>query len=171
MRNILLILLFCMAPMVCAQDVSFYDERQIGSQIINAFCQDADNFIWLGTRQGLRRFDGSHFIAYYHSGLDSASLADNEIHSLCVDRSGCLWIGTANGLQRYVPENDNFRLVSFQGMNQKGRIHDIIQLDDGKIVCVVANAGIFWVDAQTMKGYPLLTESDVFNPSNSLFLV
>ena len=170
MRNILLILLFCMAPMVCAQDVSFYDERQIGSQIINAFCQDADNFIWLGTRQGLRRFDGSHFIAYYHSGLDSASLADNEIHSLCVDRSGCLWIGTANGLQRYVPENDNFRLVSFQGMNQKGRIHDIIQLDDGKIVCVVANAGIFWVDAQTMKGYPLLTESDVFNPSNSYSL-
>ena len=110
------------------------------------------------------------FVAYYHSGQDSTSLADNEVHSLCVDRSRRLWVGTANGLQCYVPENDAFRLVTFQGVSLKGRIHDIIQLDNGDIVCVVANVGIFRVDAQTMQGYPLWVESDVFTPGNSYSL-
>lgn len=170
MRNILLVCLWCVGQLVCAQNVNFYDDRQIGSQIINAFCQDSDDFIWIGTRQGLRRFDGVDFVAYYHSGQDSTSLADNEVHSLCVDRSRRLWVGTANGLQCYVPENDAFRLVTFQGVSLKGRIHDIIQLDNGDIVCVVANVGIFRVDAQTMQGYPLWVESDVFTPGNSYSL-
>ena len=63
MRNILLVCLWCVGQLVCAQNVSFYDDRQIGSQIINAFCQDSDDFIWIGTRQGLRRFDGVDFVA------------------------------------------------------------------------------------------------------------
>ncbi len=170
MRNILLVLLCCVARMTCAQEVAFYDDRQVGSPIVNAFCQDADNFMWMGTRQGLRRFDGSGFVAYYHSGQDSTSLADNEVHSLCTDRGGRLWVGTANGLQRYVPEDDSFRLVQLQGEDLKGRILDIVRLRDGGLLCAVANVGIFRVDGVAMTAYPVLTESGIFHPSRSCLL-
>ena len=170
MKNILLVLLCCVARMTCAQEVAFYDDRQVGSPIVNAFCQDADNFMWMGTRQGLWRFDGSGFVAYYHSGQDSTSLADNEVHSLCTDRSGRLWVGTANGLQRYVPEDDSFRLVQLQGEDLKGRILDIVRLRDGGLLCAVANVGIFRVDGVAMTAYPVLTESGIFHPSHSCLL-
>ena len=54
MKNILLVLLCCVARMTCAQEVAFYDDRQVGSPIVNAFCQDADNFMWMGTGKGKR---------------------------------------------------------------------------------------------------------------------
>ena len=127
--------------------------------------------MWMGTRQGLRRFDGSGFVAYYHhSGQDSTSLADNEVHSLCTDRSGRLWVGTANGLQRYVPEDDSFRLVQLQGEDLKGRILDIVRLRDGSLLCAVANVGIFRVDGVAMTAYPVLTENGIFHPSHSCLL-
>ena len=79
MKKLLLLLALVVTQVVFAQYTNFYDEGRIGSQVVNAFCQDADGFLWMATRNGLRRFDGSQFVAYYHSGQDSASLADNEV--------------------------------------------------------------------------------------------
>ena len=81
----LIFLLLCITQSVFAQNAIFYDKATIGSQCINVLCQDQNNYLWIGTRNGLRRFDGSQFVSYYHAKQDSTSLADNEIHSLYID--------------------------------------------------------------------------------------
>ncbi len=163
-KNQLIFLLFSIAQSVFAQNALFYDKETIGSQCINALCQDRNNYLWIGTRDGLRRFDGSQFVSYYHAKQDSTSLADNEIHSLYIDDENHLWIGTANGLQRYFPEKDNFQTVTLHTMRTKGRITSIFQRNSGEILCNVSDAGIFSVNPQTMTAYPLITESKFFHP-------
>lgn len=155
--------LWLVVQAIFAQDMNFYDNNRIGSLCVNAFCQDADNYLWMGTQNGLRRFDGSQFTVYYHSGQDSTSLADNEVHSLLLDREQRLWVGTANGLQQYIPESDNFRLVSLRDVDLRGRILRIIQSDNGELLCIVSNVGLFRIDSQAMVAYPVLTESRVFS--------
>ena len=87
---------------------------------LNAVCQDADGFVWMGTDYGLYRFDGVDFKCYLHDESDSASLSDNMVRCLYMDRSGRLWVGTANGLQYYCPQSDNFRPVPIHGVSGVG---------------------------------------------------
>lgn len=62
--------------------------------------QTRDGFLWIGTRDGLVRFDGLNFQLY--SGREAPQLESNQIRALCEDRDGSLWIGTdTGGLVRY----------------------------------------------------------------------
>ena len=70
--------------------------------------QDANNKIWIGTTDGLNRYDGYTFTTYYHTSSDSLSIANNQIISLCTDSKGTSWFGTLVGLSRYNPVTDNF---------------------------------------------------------------
>ena len=53
--------------------------------------------IWLGTRDGLNRYDGYNFKVYKHDPKDPTTLPDNSILSLLEDDSGDLWVGTESG--------------------------------------------------------------------------
>ena len=66
---------------------------------VNAIAQTPDGYLWLGTRDGLARFDGVRFTVFgLRDGLQSV-----EIQTLYVDRRGKLWIGTSGGgLSRWV---------------------------------------------------------------------
>lgn len=163
----LVLIVLCMFTVSYAQNMNFYDNSQIGSLVVNALCQDEDGFIWLGTKDGLRRFDGTQFILYYHNRQDTTSLADNEVTSLLIDKNQCLWVGTVNGLQFYQSESDSFRSVSLSGVDiNKGHILNILQLDNGELLCVVANLGIFSIDRQTMVAHPILIDGYGFNLRN-----
>jgi ligand-binding sensor domain-containing protein/signal transduction histidine kinase len=66
---------------------------------VNAIAQTPDGYLWVGTRDGLARFDGVRFTVFgLRDGLQSV-----EIQTLYVDRRGTLWIGTSGGgLSRWV---------------------------------------------------------------------
>ncbi|MBN2426651.1 MAG: response regulator [Calditrichaceae bacterium] len=83
----------------------------MGLSSTNQHCiaQDKEGFIWIGTDDGLNRFDGHTFKVYRKNPGDSTSLQSNIINCLYVDSRGVLWIGTyAGGLSRYNKEKDNF---------------------------------------------------------------
>src|SRR5579871_1112366 len=65
---------------------------------IRAITQTPDGYLWLGTDEGLARFDGYDFITFTK---DNGSLPSNSITSLLAGHDGNLWIGTPNGLTRY----------------------------------------------------------------------
>jgi signal transduction histidine kinase/ligand-binding sensor domain-containing protein len=65
---------------------------------IRAIAQTRDGFLWLGTDEGLSRFDGYEFVNFTHQ---PDGLPSNSISALLADRDGSLWIGTSNGLTRY----------------------------------------------------------------------
>ena len=64
---------------------------------IRAIAQTADGYLWLGTDEGLTRFDGYDFVTLTK---DSGSLPSNSITALAAGNDGTLWIGTPNGLSR-----------------------------------------------------------------------
>ncbi len=59
--------------------------------------QDHKGFLWLGTADGLDRYDGESFQVFRHSVRDGRSLSSNEVQCLLEDRQHRLWVGTSSG--------------------------------------------------------------------------
>lgn len=85
------------------------DDQQLRDGVITGLAQDASGFLWVGTTEGLVRYDGYRFKAYRHVAGDANSLPGNRIERLFSDRSGRLWIGTyADGVAMYDAASDAF---------------------------------------------------------------
>lgn len=72
-----------------------------------AIFQDNLGQIWIGTRDGLNKYDGSTFTVFRNKTLAN-SISNNDILSIIQDRDGDIWIGTYNGLNRYNPKKNSF---------------------------------------------------------------
>jgi signal transduction histidine kinase/ligand-binding sensor domain-containing protein len=75
---------------------SFTVEDGLSSNNVNAIVQTGDGFLWVGTKEGLLRFDGRHFMPI--SFLQQASPLS--VSALAVAPDGALWVGTGNGVAR-----------------------------------------------------------------------
>jgi diguanylate cyclase (GGDEF)-like protein len=64
---------------------------------IMSILQDQRGFLWLGTEDGLNRYDGSELRHYLHKRTDPASVPSNYIAALAQDRQGRMWVGTDGG--------------------------------------------------------------------------
>jgi len=70
--------------------------------------KDVNGFLWIGTKIGLNRFDGSIFKTYYHDPKNKHTIAGNSILGLTEDSLHNIWIGTDRGLSRYDIKADTF---------------------------------------------------------------
>ena len=66
---------------------------------VTSLLQTRDGYLWIGTSNGLARFDGVRFVTY--RTLDTPELRSNHILTLYEDRHRALWIGTDDGLIRF----------------------------------------------------------------------
>lgn len=76
---------------------------------VTAMCQDSKGYLWLGTRNGLNRYNGSTYTIYSHQIEDSLSLVDNQISCLAEQDGRYLWIGTSRGVSRLSLTTDSIR--------------------------------------------------------------
>ena len=72
-------------------------EHGLPQDTIRAIAQTTDGYLWLGTDEGLARFDGYEF-AVFDKG--SGALPGNSITALAAARDGSLWIGTSTPCSR-----------------------------------------------------------------------
>ncbi len=85
------------------------EDDGLSNTYIQCVIQDRKGFIWVGTPEGLHRYDGRKFKVFKHSQEDKNSLGIGGVFVLCEDKSGVLWIGTGGGgLNRYNPDRENF---------------------------------------------------------------
>ena len=73
-------------------------ENGLSQSTIHSIIQDKFGFIWIGTEDGLNRFDGYNFVVYRNDREDSTSIASNQIRAIIQDSNGNIWVGTENGL-------------------------------------------------------------------------
>src|SRR5215471_13197356 len=87
----------------------FYGEEEgLQNLAVQVVLQDRAGFLWVGTQNGLYRYDGNRFAAFGKAdGLPGA-----RIESLHETIDGTLWVGTRNGLARRV--EDHFVAVPMQ---------------------------------------------------------
>jgi diguanylate cyclase (GGDEF)-like protein len=96
---------------------------------IQTLVQTRDGYLWLGTMEGLARFDGRRFSVFDRS--TTPALPHNDIAALCEDRAGRLWVGTWGGLA--VLENDQFRPVSLPERVRELPINSLVEGPDGAL--------------------------------------
>jgi len=90
------------------QFINLTPDDGLSSSQTTCVLQDHKGFIWIGTYDGLNRYDGFNFVVYKHNPADSACLADNLVRTMIVDHDMNLLIGTQNGLCLYDREKDRF---------------------------------------------------------------
>lgn len=64
---------------------------------VNCILQDQRGFIWMGTDDGLNRYDGRRFVAFRHEPGNKAGLSGNIITDVIEDKQGIIWIATSDG--------------------------------------------------------------------------
>jgi len=77
--------------------------------------RDNKGFLWIGTENGLNKFDGYSFTTYHHNPNDPFSISNDMIIRLRVDSQNRLWVTTRIGLHWYDRVNDRFIRYKFQG--------------------------------------------------------
>jgi diguanylate cyclase (GGDEF)-like protein len=74
-------------------------ENGLPQSSVLAIVQTRDGYLWLGTYEGLARFDGLNFTVFDKS--NTPEMESSGIKALFEDREGRLWVGTTSGLLRY----------------------------------------------------------------------
>lgn len=90
------------------QFIHYSIDRDLSSSEVTAIVQDKQGFIWVGTEDGLNRFDSYNFKVYKKKINDSSSLAHNYVNTLFVDSYDNLWAGTQHGISIYNKDLDAF---------------------------------------------------------------
>jgi signal transduction histidine kinase/ligand-binding sensor domain-containing protein len=125
-------------------------ENGLSHNTVLSSCQDSSGFIWLGTRDGLDRFDGINFKIFRNIPGDSSSLGNNYISALFVDREGHVWIGTGYGIFRYVEETETFQQLPIPHGGTVWQIRE----DSRGILWFIMNTQVFWHDPRPNKTGP-----------------
>jgi ligand-binding sensor domain-containing protein/class 3 adenylate cyclase/predicted metal-dependent HD superfamily phosphohydrolase len=115
---------------------------------VTCMVQDDIGTMWIGTQDGLNRFDGQQFEIFtpeYTKGLESGY-----IHSALKDRNGSLWFGTANGLTNYNPHLEQFFTYSPSGSGTFA-VEAIDQAANGDLWLATSTQGIAVWEAATQK--------------------
>lgn len=131
----LLILPFCIkGQQYNASQLSL--ESGLSQSSVSSIVQDEKGFLWLGTQDGLNRYDGYEFRVIKHIPFDSTSLSSNYITALCTEKDDKIWVGTPlQGLNLYNPRNNS--AIHFHKKSQypisDNRINDILKDKFGQI--------------------------------------
>ncbi|MEX0287727.1 MAG: two-component regulator propeller domain-containing protein [Flavobacteriaceae bacterium] len=99
-RCFLPFVLFCLlaSHLTAQKGSSFSRTIQLPKKVeVLKIIQDSKGFLWLGTSNGLYRFDGLNFKSYFNKHGDATTIVDDEIYSLLEDSKGSIWIGTRSG--------------------------------------------------------------------------
>ncbi len=96
-------------------------EDGLSDPTVRMFHRDRNGFLWMGTENGLTRFDGSQTRVYKHNPNDSLSLPGDYIVHIIEDREGDLWVGTQRRLAKYRYADDTFHSLRFPDLGDPDR--------------------------------------------------
>ena len=83
----------------------------LSSKRVLSATQDSSGFVWIGTDEGLNRFDGYLNKTYRSNVYKENTLSGNRIWISYIDRNNTLWIGTDRGVCYYNENEDEFTRI------------------------------------------------------------
>jgi ligand-binding sensor domain-containing protein/two-component sensor histidine kinase len=107
--------------------------------------------LWIGTWEGLNRFDGKNFRNYYYDPDKPDNPGGNQVWCLTQDRRGMIWMGTENGMCSMAPLKENFTRFEYEKSTPDyATRHGIrsIAMDPDSHVRWAGGNGLFSVDHQ-----------------------
>lgn len=130
-------------------------EKGPSTGTIQSIIKEKLGFIWLGTNNGLLRYNGYNFKEYKHNPVDSNSISGNQIWSIIQDKHGDLWIGTSGrGLNKYLYKEDRFVHYNHNpddstSLNSDLEVTWLLEDSDGVIWAALWEGGLDKYDRKT----------------------
>ncbi|MBB6463146.1 hybrid sensor histidine kinase/response regulator transcription factor [Flammeovirga kamogawensis] len=118
---------------------------------VTTLLEDHNGFIWLGTYNGLDKFNGYDFTSFRNNDYERI-LTSNKIRALYQDDQKNIWIGTENGLNIYLYDQQKFKVIEANTLGIKNDkpfiIAKILSIQD-YIVCITEYEGILLFNKKT----------------------
>jgi ligand-binding sensor domain-containing protein len=148
MKKLIVILILFSFTGLSGQQISFTEiseKKGLSSNYANTVYKDHMGFVWIGTQEGLNKYDGTD-IKQYHSYPDKKfSISNDMIKTIAEDADSNLWIGTQYGLNLYDRSRDQFyRFFADSTDNSSLRDNEIkgFLLDKKQRFWIATNKGI-----------------------------
>lgn len=126
-------------------------ENGLSQNSVATIAEDREGNIWMGTGDGLDRYDGYDIRLYRHNPEDSFSIQSNIINKVYRDSYDRLWVCSADGLSIYDSLLDRFDRIRLDGLHS---IEDIIELQSGKMLLTTRNASyIFTLECGNLEEF------------------
>jgi len=169
MTKLLLIIgvILCTTSVALSQRVRFNHitiKDGLSQSSITDILQDQTGFIWMGTNDGLNKYDGNGITVYNddQSTLPKFRLSGSEISDLYQDRKGQIWIATEfDGINLFTENKGFFRVLNDSGITalQSRNIFNIQPYDEDHLM-VCSDLGLDLVNIHSFEIEHLLKQSD-----------
>lgn len=123
-------------------------ENGLSNNAVRCIYQDHKGFMWIGTYDGLNRYDGYTFKTFRNRFQDTTSLISNWIYTIAEDAENRLWIGSRIGVCTYNSLTENFSPAYYLDYNSKSKkqlqtdVRTIISDAAGNILIGTHNLGL-----------------------------
>lgn len=121
----------------------------LSNNSVKSIYQDSLGFIWVGTKNGLNRFDGYECKTYFNHNEEFVGQS-NDVINITPDKAGNMWIGTFNGVMLFNPYTGKFKdlSLSYQGELPRGVVINIWMENDSTI-WVATKSGLYFLKDNT----------------------
>lgn len=123
--------------------------KGLSNSSVNSIFQDSENLIWIGTWDGLNRYDGNSFKIFRPELDNDNSLSNQVILKIDEDNTGKIWILTMHGINRYDKKTGTFQRYYFTRKNKPplSESEFNMALDASQnVFCAVKDWGIGYFD-------------------------
>lgn len=150
---------------------NFGIEAGLSDNYINCIFQDHKDFLWVGTNDGLNRYDGYNFTIYKSKPGQAGSLSNNIIKHITEDDKGHLWISTDAGLNVFDPTTETFKVFQHDPADPGSLDHNIVNctyFDSSGRTWIGSFQGLNLFDpaTETFKSFQYKIENPVFFNTN-----
>ncbi|HUX39017.1 MAG TPA: two-component regulator propeller domain-containing protein [Rectinemataceae bacterium] len=116
------------------------DQDSLSDNLVNTLAWDRHGRLWIGTNNGLDRFEDGKFVKYYYDPANRKGLSSSAILSILVDSRGAMWLSTrSGGLDRLETDEGTFSHYT----REDG-------LPNNNVYCVIEDfSGDLWILTQT----------------------
>ena len=127
------------------------NSKGLSNSSVNAIFQDSENLLWIGTWDGLNRYDGNNFKIFRPELDNENSLSNQVILKIDEDKTGKIWLLTIHGINQYDKKTDTFKRFYFTRKNKPplSESEFNMALDSHKnVFCAVKDWGIGYFDGK-----------------------
>jgi len=129
-------------------------DKGLSQKTAQSIFQDSHGFIWIGTREGLNRYDGQEIVTYRNIVGDIKSLSSNFIRDILEDSQHNIWVATNSGLNRFDASSKTFMRVGIVDKENQPvvRLTSLFDDNNGRILIGTEGQGVYSVDT-SQAGY------------------